>query len=63
MVPFRSASESSARRLTGFNVECLSTLYVDRPMMAHAPMQGIARANSVYPGNDFGVIVHAGLHK
>ena len=43
--------------LTGFDVECLSTLYIDKPMKAHSLMQAIARANRVYPGKDFGLIV------
>ena len=43
--------------LTGFDVECLATLYVDKPMKAHSLMQAIARANRVYPGKDFGLIV------
>jgi type I restriction enzyme R subunit len=43
--------------LTGFDVECLSTLYVDKPMKAHTLMQAIARANRRYPGKDFGLIV------
>jgi type I restriction enzyme, R subunit len=38
-------------------VECLSTLYIDKPMKAHTLMQAIARANRVYPGKDFGLIV------
>jgi len=43
--------------LTGFDVECLSTLYIDKPMKAHTLMQAIARANRVYPGKDCGIIV------
>ena len=43
--------------LTGFDVECLATLYIDKPMRAHSLMQAIARANRVYPGKDCGVIV------
>jgi type I restriction enzyme R subunit len=43
--------------LTGFDVECLSTLYIDKPMKAHNLMQAIARANRVFPGKDCGVIV------
>ena len=43
--------------LTGFDVECLSTLYIDKPMKAHSLMQAIARANRVWPGKDFGLIV------
>ncbi len=43
--------------LTGFDVECLSTLYLDKPLRAHNLMQAIARANRRYPGKDFGLIV------
>ena len=43
--------------LTGFDVECLSTLYIDKPMKAHTLMQAIARANRRFPGKDFGLIV------
>ena len=54
--PFRVAIVC-AMWLTGFDVECLSTLYIDKPMKAHTLMQAIARANRVYPGKDFGLIV------
>ncbi len=54
--PFRVAVVC-AMWLTGFDVECLSTLYIDKPMRAHNLMQAIARANRVYPGKDCGVIV------
>ena len=54
--PFR-ATIVCAMWLTGFDVECLSTLYIDKPMKAHSLMQAIARANRVYPGKDFGLIV------
>ena len=54
--PFRVAI-ICAMWLTGFDVECLSTLYIDKPMKAHSLMQAIARANRVYPGKDFGLIV------
>ena len=30
--------------LTGFDVSCLSTLYLDKPMKGHMLMQAIARA-------------------
>ena len=43
--------------LTGFDVECLATLYIDKPMKAHNLMQAIARANRVFPGKDCGLIV------
>jgi type I restriction enzyme R subunit len=54
--PFRIAIVC-AMWLTGFDVECLSTLYIDKPMKAHTLMQAIARANRRYPGKDFGLIV------
>ncbi|HRP63446.1 MAG TPA: type I restriction endonuclease subunit R, partial [Phycisphaerales bacterium] len=54
--PFRIAIVC-AMWLTGFDVECLATLYIDKPMKAHSLMQAIARANRVYPGKDCGVIV------
>ena len=54
--PFRVAIVC-AMWLTGFDVECLATLYIDKPMKAHSLMQAIARANRVYPGKDFGLIV------
>ncbi len=54
--PFRVAIVC-AMWLTGFDVECLSTLYIDKPMKAHTLMQAIARANRVYPGKDFGLLV------
>lgn len=54
--PFRVAVVC-AMWLTGFDVESLSTLYIDKPMRAHTLMQAIARANRVYPGKDFGLIV------
>ena len=54
--PFRVAIVC-AMWMTGFDVECLSTLYIDKPMKAHTLMQAIARANRVFPGKDFGLIV------
>lgn len=54
--PFRIAIVC-AMWLTGFDVECLSTLYIDKPMKAHNLMQAIARANRIYPGKECGVIV------
>ena len=54
--PFRVAIVC-AMWLTGFDVECLATLYIDKPMRAHSLMQAIARANRVYAGKDFGLIV------
>ena len=54
--PFRVAIVC-AMWLTGFDVECLATLYIDKPMKTHNLMQAIARANRVFPGKDCGVIV------
>ncbi|HXH91763.1 MAG TPA: type I restriction endonuclease subunit R [Thermoanaerobaculia bacterium] len=54
--PFRVAIVC-AMWLTGFDVESLATLYVDKPMKAHTLMQAIARANRIFPGKDCGVIV------
>ncbi|MGH8643518.1 MAG: type I restriction endonuclease subunit R [Gammaproteobacteria bacterium] len=54
--PFRIAIVC-AMWLTGFDVECLATLYIDKPMKAHNLMQAIARANRIFPGKDCGVIV------
>jgi type I restriction enzyme R subunit len=54
--PFRVAI-ICAMWLTGFDVESLSTLYLDKPMKAHTLMQAIARANRRFPGKDFGLIV------
>ena len=54
--PFRVAIVC-AMWLTGFDVEPLTTLYIDKPMRAHNLMQAIARANRVYPGKECGVIV------
>lgn len=43
--------------LTGFDVKCLSCLYLDKPLKAHTLMQTIARANRVYEGKSNGLIV------
>jgi type I restriction enzyme, R subunit len=34
--------------LTGFDVPCLHTMYVDKPMRGHGLMQAIARVNRVF---------------
>ena len=54
--PFR-ISIVCAMWMTGFDVECLSTMYIDKPMKAHTLMQAIARANRVYPGKECGIVV------
>tara|TARA_R110000822_G_scaffold60287_2_gene150153 strand:- start:7679 stop:10858 length:3180 start_codon:yes stop_codon:yes gene_type:complete len=43
--------------LTGYDVPCVSTLYLDKPLKKHTLMQTIARANRVYPGKAAGQIV------
>jgi len=43
--------------LTGFDVQCLSTIYVDKPMKNHTLMQAIARANRVFKENPNGLII------
>ena len=43
--------------LTGFDVPCLTTMYVDKPMQDHNLMQAIARVNRVFRDKPGGLIV------
>ncbi|NPE30049.1 type I restriction endonuclease subunit R [Methanococcoides sp. SA1] len=43
--------------LTGFDVPCLNTMYLDKPMKGHNLMQAIARVNRVYKDKEGGLIV------
>lgn len=43
--------------LTGFDVKCLSCLYLDKPLKAHTLMQTIARANRVSEDKSNGLII------
>ena len=43
--------------LTGFDVPCLHTMYVDKPMRDHNLMQAIARVNRVFRDKDGGLVV------
>ena len=43
--------------LTGFDVPCLHTMYVDKPMRGHGLMQAIARVNRVFKDKPGGLIV------
>jgi len=43
--------------LTGFDVPCLHTLYIDKPMKGHNLMQAIARVNRVYKDKTGGLVV------
>jgi type I restriction enzyme R subunit len=54
--PFRIAIVC-AMWLTGFDVKCLATLYLDKPMQGHTLMQAIARVNRVTGGKKHGLII------
>jgi type I restriction enzyme R subunit len=43
--------------LTGFDVPCLHTMYVDKPMRDHNLMQAIARVNRVFHDKQGGLVV------
>ncbi len=43
--------------LTGFDVPCLHTMYVDKPMRGHGLMQAIARVNRVFKDKPGGLVV------
>lgn len=43
--------------LTGFDIPCLDTMYVYKPMQGHTLMQAIARVNRVYKEKEGGLIV------
>ncbi|MBE0522595.1 MAG: type I restriction endonuclease subunit R, partial [Candidatus Methanoperedenaceae archaeon] len=43
--------------LTGFDVPCLHTMYIDKTMKGHTLMQAIARVNRVYKDKPGGLIV------
>ena len=43
--------------LTGFDVPCLHTMYIDKPMRSHGLMQAIARVNRVFKDKPGGLVV------
>ena len=43
--------------ITGFDVECLTYLYNDKPLQKHTLIQTISRVNRKYPGKEYGLIV------
>lgn len=43
--------------LTGFDVPCMHTMYIDKPMVGHNLMQAIARVNRVYKDKSGGLVV------
>lgn len=50
--------------ITGFDVPCLDTMYIDKPIQQHTLIQTISRVNRVYPGKDKGLVVdYIGLKK
>ncbi|PYI50011.1 type I restriction endonuclease subunit R [Paenibacillus flagellatus] len=50
--------------LTGFDVPCMDTMYIDKIMKEHNLMQAIARVNRVYKNKQAGLIVdYIGLSK
>lgn len=50
--------------LTGFDVQDLDVMYLDKPMKEHTLMQAIARVNRVFPGKESGLIVdYVGISK
>ena len=54
--PFRVAIVC-AMWLTGFDVKCLATMYLDKPMRGHTLMQAIARVNRVGGGKKHGLVI------
>lgn len=43
--------------ITGFDVECLTYMYNDKPLQKHSLIQTISRVNRKYPGKEFGLII------
>lgn len=43
--------------LTGFDVPCLDTIYIDKPVQQHSLIQTISRVNRVYEGKEAGLVV------
>jgi type I restriction enzyme R subunit len=43
--------------ITGFDVECLTYMYNDKPLQKHSLIQTISRANRKYQGKEYGLIV------
>ena len=43
--------------LTGFDVPCCHTMYIDKPMKGHNLMQAIARVNRVFKNKPGGLVV------
>ncbi len=43
--------------ITGFDVPCLDTMYIDKPLQSHTLIQTISRVNRVFEGKDKGLVV------
>jgi type I restriction enzyme R subunit len=43
--------------ITGFDVECLTYMYNDKPLQKHSLIQTISRVNRKYPGKEYGLII------
>ncbi len=43
--------------LTGFDIPCLDTMFIDKPLQEHTLIQTISRVNRVYPNKEKGLIV------
>ena len=43
--------------ITGFDVECLTYMYNDKPLQKHSLIQTISRANRKYPDKKYGLII------
>lgn len=43
--------------ITGFDVDCLTYIYNDKPLQKHSLIQTISRVNRKYPGKEYGLII------
>lgn len=50
--------------MTGFDVPCLDTMYIDKPLQQHTLIQTISRVNRIFPGKEKGLVVdYIGIKK
>lgn len=43
--------------ITGFDVPCLDTIYIDKPLHRHSLIQTISRVNRIFKGKEKGIII------
>ena len=43
--------------ITGFDVDCLTYMYNDKPLQKHSLIQTVSRVNRKFPGKEFGLII------